>query len=108
MRSTLESIQDGYYEMNESGHFSFFNHALVKILGVSEVELHEKRFTDFMSKEDARKTSKRTNGCIIQEPRSTASNGMLFSRMVPAGPLKARSYLYEKRRTGALWAIAEL
>jgi PAS domain-containing protein len=55
IRSTLESIQDGYYEMDGSGHFLFFNHSLVDILGVTEAELHEKHFTDFMGKEDAQK-----------------------------------------------------
>ncbi|MCZ8515829.1 EAL domain-containing protein [Paenibacillus filicis] len=60
LRSTLESIQDGYYETNMEGNLVLFNHALVDILGLPEDELRERNITEFMSMEDARKL-KQTN-----------------------------------------------
>ncbi|MBW2018173.1 MAG: PAS domain S-box protein [Deltaproteobacteria bacterium] len=38
-RSILESIQDGYYELDLKGRFVFFNRALTRIFGASREEL---------------------------------------------------------------------
>ena len=38
-RSILESIQDGYYEIDMDGHFTFFNDSLSRIYGYSAEEL---------------------------------------------------------------------
>jgi len=38
-RGILESIQDGYYELDLSGHFTFFNQALMRIFGYTSEEL---------------------------------------------------------------------
>ncbi|SDN42906.1 PAS domain S-box-containing protein/diguanylate cyclase (GGDEF) domain-containing protein [Paenibacillus sp. yr247] len=55
IRSTLESIQDGYYEIDMTGNFLFFNHSLVELLGKVEKELQGCQIADFMSAEDAKK-----------------------------------------------------
>ncbi|WP_310226316.1 EAL domain-containing protein [Paenibacillus qinlingensis] len=56
IRSTLESIQDGYYEIDMTGKFLFYNHSLLELLGgKSESDLHDCQITDFMSAGDAKK-----------------------------------------------------
>ena len=39
-RNILESIEDGYYEVDPDGNFVFFNDSMCKILGYSPEELH--------------------------------------------------------------------
>jgi len=41
-RTILENIEDGYYEVDAAGHFTFFNEATLKILGYTREELLEK------------------------------------------------------------------
>jgi diguanylate cyclase (GGDEF)-like protein/PAS domain S-box-containing protein len=55
IRSTLDSIQDGYYEITMTGNFLVFNHSLVVLLGKVENELLGCQIADFMSEEDAKK-----------------------------------------------------
>ncbi|QGQ94662.1 bifunctional diguanylate cyclase/phosphodiesterase [Paenibacillus psychroresistens] len=55
IRSTLESIQDGYYEIDMDGNLSQSNHSLAEILGVSQNELLGHNITEFMNGEDAQK-----------------------------------------------------
>ncbi|MFC1533709.1 PAS domain S-box protein [Thermodesulfobacteriota bacterium] len=38
-KDILESIEDGYYEVDIAGSFTFFNDSLCKILGYSKKEL---------------------------------------------------------------------
>ncbi len=38
-RSILQSIEEGYYEVDLAGHFTFFNDSMVGILGYSKDEL---------------------------------------------------------------------
>ncbi|MBW1737571.1 MAG: PAS domain S-box protein, partial [Deltaproteobacteria bacterium] len=48
-RTILESIEDGYYEVDIAGNFTFFNDSLSKILGYSKDELmgmNSRQYTD--------------------------------------------------------------
>jgi PAS domain S-box-containing protein len=48
-RTILESIEEGYYEIDLAGKFTFFNDALCKIIGYTRDELmgmHYKEYTD--------------------------------------------------------------
>jgi len=54
-RTILQSIEDGYYEVDLSGNFDFFNESMCKILGYSPEELKGMNNRHFMSEE----TSKR-------------------------------------------------
>ncbi|MDA3787661.1 MAG: PAS domain S-box protein [Desulfobacula sp.] len=48
-RTILESIEDGYYEVDIAGNFTFFNDSMCKILGYSKDELtglNNRRYTD--------------------------------------------------------------
>ena len=48
-RNILESIDEGYYELDLQGNFTFFNHSLCRILGYPEDDLkgvNSRRYTD--------------------------------------------------------------
>lgn len=47
-RAILESIQDGYFEVDEHGHVQRINGAMVKILGYSSEELLDRPFTQLL------------------------------------------------------------
>jgi PAS domain S-box-containing protein len=51
-RTILESIEEGYYEVDFEGYFIFVNDSLSKILGVSKVDLRFMNFWDFMDDEN--------------------------------------------------------
>ena len=54
-RSILESIEEGYFEVDLNGAFTFFNNALCKIMGLPPDELRQSHNRDFTSKKTARK-----------------------------------------------------
>jgi PAS domain S-box-containing protein len=54
-RTILESIEDGYFEVDIKGNFTFFNESMCRILGYPEQELKGMNNRQFMSEE----TSKR-------------------------------------------------
>ncbi|UCG09062.1 MAG: PAS domain S-box protein, partial [Desulfobacterales bacterium] len=54
-RNILESIEDGYYEVDLNGNMIFFNDALCRILGYSPDELPGMNNRQFMSNETARR-----------------------------------------------------
>ena len=54
-RSILESIEEGYFEVDLTGKFTFFNDALCKIMGLPPDELMQSDNRDFTSKKTARK-----------------------------------------------------
>ncbi len=48
-RSILESIEDGYYEVDIAGNFTFFNDSMCRILGYSKDEMmgmNNRQYTD--------------------------------------------------------------
>ncbi|MFP4531604.1 MAG: PAS domain S-box protein [Desulfobacterales bacterium] len=52
-RSILNSIEDGYFEVDLSGNFTFFNDSMCRILGYSSAELIGMNNREFMDKENA-------------------------------------------------------
>jgi PAS domain S-box-containing protein len=52
-RTILESIEEGYYEVDIEGYFVFGNDALTRILGVPKIDLRFMNFWDFMDEENA-------------------------------------------------------
>jgi PAS domain S-box-containing protein len=54
-RTILESIEEGYYEVDFEGYFVFVNDSLSKILGVPKIDLRFMNFWDFMDEENARR-----------------------------------------------------
>jgi diguanylate cyclase (GGDEF)-like protein/PAS domain S-box-containing protein len=55
-RNILESIQEGYYEVDLKGNYTFFNRAFADILGVSKSELQGMNFKAFVDEEGFQKT----------------------------------------------------
>jgi len=57
-RTILESIEDGYYEVDLAGNFTFFNDSICKFLGYSKDELMGMNNREYMSEENAKKLFK--------------------------------------------------
>ena len=64
-RNILESIEDGYYEVDRSGNMSFFNDSLCKIFGYSDDELIGMNFSQYMDQEFAQKVFKTFNQVFL-------------------------------------------
>ena len=54
-RNILKNIDDGYFEVDIAGNFTFFNDSLCKILGYPEDELIGMNSREYMDKENAKK-----------------------------------------------------
>ena len=54
-RTILESIEDGYYEVDHAGNFTFFNDSMCVLLGYSREEMMGMNNRRYIDKENARK-----------------------------------------------------
>lgn len=54
-REILESIEDGYYEVDLAGNFTFFNHVVSRTLGYSPEELRGMNYRQYTDPENAAK-----------------------------------------------------
>lgn len=54
-RTILESIEDGYYETDLAGNFSFFNDSICVLLGYSREELSGVNYRQYTDQENAKK-----------------------------------------------------
>ena len=61
-RTILNAIEDGYYEVDLKGNFTFFNRALIEILGYTEKELMGMNYRQYTRKEDAEMVLRVYNG----------------------------------------------
>jgi len=53
-RNILESIQEGYFEVDLAGNFTFFNEALCSLYGYSENELKGMNYRQYTDQENAK------------------------------------------------------
>jgi len=60
-RTILESIEDGYFEVDRAGNLTFFNNALCDILGYPASELKGKNYRAYMDDDYAQKTYQKFN-----------------------------------------------
>ncbi|MCJ7594048.1 MAG: PAS domain S-box protein [Desulfobacterales bacterium] len=60
-RTILESIEDGYYEVDVAGNFTFFNDSLVRIFGYPREELMGMNNRQYANGENARKVYEVSN-----------------------------------------------
>ncbi|MGD0819437.1 MAG: PAS domain S-box protein [Desulfomonilia bacterium] len=58
-RNIVENMQEGYFEVDLSGSFTFFNHVICDNLGYTEDELSGMNYLDYMDEENARKVFER-------------------------------------------------
>ncbi|MBT8331271.1 MAG: PAS domain S-box protein, partial [Deltaproteobacteria bacterium] len=54
-RSILDNIEDGYYEVDLTGSFTFFNGSLSRLLGYSPAAMAGMNYREYMSSENAQK-----------------------------------------------------
>jgi PAS domain S-box-containing protein len=60
-RNILESIEDGYFEVDKAGNFTFFNEATCKMLGYPKEELMGMNNRQYMNAETARQVYRAFN-----------------------------------------------
>ncbi|MDY7075519.1 MAG: GAF domain-containing protein [Chloroflexota bacterium] len=60
-RTILENIEDGYYEVDVAGNFTFFNDAMCRILGYTKDELVGMNNRQYMSEEGAKEAYRTIN-----------------------------------------------
>ena len=60
-RTILENIEDGYYEVDLNGNFTFFNASMCRILGYPQEEMMGMNNRKFTDKENAKKLFKTFN-----------------------------------------------
>jgi len=60
-RTILENIEEGYYEVDITGNFTFFNDSMCRILGYSQEEMMGMNNRQFTDKENAKKLFKTFN-----------------------------------------------
>ena len=54
-RSILDSIEDGYYDVDLKGSFTFFNDSMSRLLGYSPAAMAGMNYRQYMSSENAQK-----------------------------------------------------
>jgi len=64
-RTILESTEEGYYEIDLAGNFTFFNDSICRILGYSKEELMGMNNRQYTDKETAKKVFKAFNKVYI-------------------------------------------
>ena len=64
-RTILENIEDGYYEVDLAGNFTFFNNAVCKLSGCSKEELLGLNNLQFLDKETAKEVFQLFNKVYI-------------------------------------------
>ena len=60
-RTILENIEDGYYDVDVKGNFTFFNDSICRILGYSQEEMIGMNNRQYTDKENAKKIFKTFN-----------------------------------------------
>jgi len=71
-RSILENMQDGYYEVDLQGNFTFVNNYLCNYLGYSREELLGRNYQEFLDKDTIKEVFNKFNQVYKDEiPRNT-------------------------------------
>lgn len=71
-RTIIENTEDGYYEVDLAGNFSFFNDSMCKILGYPRDEIKGMNYKEYTDKEIATKVYNFFNTIYVSETPSKA------------------------------------
>jgi two-component system, cell cycle sensor histidine kinase and response regulator CckA len=76
-RNIIETIQDGYYEVNRAGNLTFFNDVMCEITGYSREELTNTSYRQLMDEDNAEKILREFN-----KVRATGSFNKVFDHEI--------------------------
>ncbi|MCP4136147.1 MAG: PAS domain S-box protein [bacterium] len=79
-KSILETIEEGYFEVDLSGKFIFFNNSVVKLLGYNYDELMKLNYRDYTSKETSKRMYKIFNRIFKTENPEKIMNYEVFTK----------------------------
>lgn len=77
-KSILENIEDGYFEVDLAGSFTFFNDALCKIVGYPRNELMGMNYKAYMDEDTAKKVYQIFNNVYETGEKATFYNWEIF------------------------------
>jgi len=79
-RTILENIEDGYYEVDLAGNFTFLNDSMCRIQGYPSDELMGMNNRDYMDKETAKKVYKIFNTVLRTGKSATISDWQIIRK----------------------------
>jgi len=79
-RTILENIEDGYYEVDLAGNFTFLNDSMCRIQGYPRDELMGMNNRDYMAKETAKKVYKIFNTVLRTGNSATISDWQIIRK----------------------------
>lgn len=79
-RSILENIEEGYWEVNIAGNFTFFNDSMSRMLRYTKDELMGMNNREYMDKENAKKIFKTFNAVYRTEISTRAHDWKLIRK----------------------------
>jgi PAS domain S-box-containing protein len=106
-RTIIGNIQEGYFEIDLAGNFTFFNDSMCRCLGYSPKELIGMNYKKYTDEENAKNYLTLTMKPINQEQPAVYLNTKLSEKMELEGSWKAL-YLYKKIHQVILWHSEEL
>lgn len=106
-RTIIGNIQEGYFEIDLAGNFTFFNDSMCRCLGYSPKELIGMNYKKYTDEENAKNYLTLTMKPIKQEQPAVYLNTKLSEKMELEGIWKAL-YPYKKIHQVILWHSEEL
>jgi len=79
-RNILESIEEGYYEVDLAGNFTFFNDSMCKMIGYSKDEMTGMNNRQFMDEKNAKKVFQTFNNIYRTEKPTKAFDWKLIRK----------------------------
>ncbi len=79
-RTIIESIEEGYYEVDLAGNFTYFNDSLCKIFGCSGEDLIGMNYRHYMDEKNYRKVSQSFKRIYLEKQRGKAFSGEIIRK----------------------------
>jgi PAS domain S-box-containing protein len=79
-RTIIESIEEGYYEVDLEGNFTFFNDSLCKILGCTRKDLMGMNYRHYMDKRNYRKVSQSFKKLLLKKHKGKTVSGEIIRK----------------------------
>ncbi len=91
-RTILESMAEGYYELDTSGNLKFFNDAFFKIVGYGRKDLMGANYRQFTDPQHANKVFRPLIMCMFPINLPKSLSGRLSDKMVKKDTWKPRCH----------------
>ena len=100
-RSILENIGEGYYEVDTSGNFTFFNEAVIRLLGYTPEQLRQMNFRSITSGKATERIYHNFSEVFRSQQPTTVSNFELIATSGEKKPFDMSIMLIRDRKGNA-------